>query len=395
MDHLTPSGPLTLTNARVVLQTHVLERASIVINNGLITSVEEQATSHGDLDLDGATVFPGFIDVHIHGALGVDTMNASSDDLRRAATFLATRGVTSWLPTFVPATDENYQASVSAVEQLLAENQGAQTKSARTLGVHYEGPFVSSLQCGALHVEHFKQFTSEQVLDQLPVVKSSEARMMMTFAPEVEGGVELARSLVARGWIGSIGHTRADTETLDRALAAGVKHMTHFMNAMLPLHHRNPGPIAWGMMHDDVSCDIIADGHHLAPYMLRLLLKVKGSANLCLISDAIAAAGMGDGDYEIWGETINVTGGRTSNAKGSIAGSVITMLDAVRMMRARGATDVEVAAMAALNPAKLLRMDQELGSIEQGKRADLVAMDASGNVTLTIVGGRIVFQRER
>ena len=393
MENVTPPGPLTLTNARVVLPTHVLERASIVINNGLITSVEEQATSHGDLDLDGVTVFPGFIDVHIHGALGVDTMNASSDDLRRAATFLATRGVTSWLPTFVPATDENYQASVSAIEQLIVEqHQSGPTKSARTLGVHYEGPFVSSLQCGALHVEHFKQFTSEQVLDQLPVVKSSEARMMMTFAPEVEGGVEHARSLVARGWIGSIGHTRADIETLDRALAAGVKHMTHFMNAMLPLHHRNPGPIAWGMMHDDVSCDIIADGHHLAPYMLSLLQKVKGSTNLCLISDAIAAAGMGDGDYEIWGETINVTSGRTSNAKGSIAGSVITMLDAVRMMRERGATDVEVAAMAALNPARLLRLDQELGSIEVGKRADLVGLDEEGMVRLTVISGEIAFR---
>jgi len=177
---------------------------------------------------------------------------------------------------------------------------------------------------------------------------------------------------------------------LDRALAAGARHMTHFMNAMAPLHHRAPGPIAWGLSHDDVTCDVIADGIHLDPFMLRLLLKVKGERGISLISDAISAAGRGDGDYQIWGETISVKDGRTSNAAGSIAGSVITMLDAVRLMHSLDVSYVQLGQLASLNPARLLGLSAECGSIEAGKRADLVALDESGDVKLTLIGGNVV-----
>jgi N-acetylglucosamine-6-phosphate deacetylase len=214
---------------------------------------------------------------------------------------------------------------------------------------------------------------------------------MITVAPEIEGGVELIRELHRRGWIVSIGHTRADFEVLDEAFAAGAHHMTHFMNAMPPLHHRSPGPVAWGLLRDGVTCDVIADGIHLDRRMLQLLLKLKGADRLTLISDAIAAAGKGDGDYHIWEETITVKDGRTRNASGSIAGSVITMLDAVRLMGALNVAAVNVARMAATNPARLLGIDQECGSIAEGKRADLVALDQKGEVVLTLIGGEIAF----
>jgi N-acetylglucosamine-6-phosphate deacetylase len=216
---------------------------------------------------------------------------------------------------------------------------------------------------------------------------------MITLAPEVEGGIELVRELKRRGWVVSIGHTRASLDVLDAALAAGARHMTHFMNAMAPLHHRNPGPIAWGLSHEDVCIDLIADGIHLDPFMLPLLLKIKGVKAISLISDAIAAAGKGDGDYNIWGETISVKHGRTANASGSIAGSVITMLDAVRLMLSLGVSHVDVAQMAATNPARLLGLAHECGSIEPGKRADLVALDASGNVHVTLVNGHVIHNR--
>ena len=151
--------------------------------------------------------------------------------------------------------------------------------------------------------------------------------------------------------------------------------MTHFMNAMAPLHHRSPGPIAWGLSRDDVTVDLIADGIHLDPFMLRLLLKIKGTSGISLISDAIAAAGKGDGDYEIWGETISVKNRRTANAAGSIAGSVISMLDAVRLLHSLGVSYVDLARMASTNPARLLNVD--FGSIEVGKPADLIALDQS------------------
>jgi N-acetylglucosamine-6-phosphate deacetylase len=167
--------------------------------------------------------------------------------------------------------------------------------------------------------------------------------------------------------------------------------MTHFMNAMAPMHHRSPGPIAWGLARDEVTCDIIADGIHLDRRMLQLLLKIKRSHCLTLISDAVAAAGRGDGEYKIWGETITVKEGRTRNAAGSIAGSVTTMADSVVLMLSLGASEVQLARMAATNPARLLGIDHDCGSIVEGKRADLVALDRDGEVVLTIVDGAIVF----
>jgi N-acetylglucosamine-6-phosphate deacetylase len=210
---------------------------------------------------------------------------------------------------------------------------------------------------------------------------------MITLAPEVSGGIELIRELKESGWVISIGHTRADLKMLEEAGDAGARHMTHFMNAMAPLHHRSPGPIAWGLSRDDVTFDLIADGIHLDPFMLRLLLKMKGTAGISLISDAIAAAGKGDGDYNIWGQTITVKNGRTANASGSIAGSVISMLDAVRLLHSLGVSYVDLARMASLNPARLLGLDQVCGSIEPGKRADLVALDQRGNIKLTLIAG--------
>jgi N-acetylglucosamine-6-phosphate deacetylase len=218
---------------------------------------------------------------------------------------------------------------------------------------------------------------------------------MITVAPEIEGGVELVRELNRRGWIISIGHTRARVELLDQAFEAGARHMTHFMNAMAPLHHRSPGPVGWGLMRDDVTCDMIADGIHLDPHILQLLFKFKGSERLTLISDAIAAAGQGNGDYQIWGETITVKERRTSNAQGSIAGSVITMLDAVRLMNSLGVPEVDLARMASTNPARLLGLDEQCGAIEEGKRADLVALNTQGKVFLTLVSGQIVFDARR
>jgi N-acetylglucosamine-6-phosphate deacetylase len=214
---------------------------------------------------------------------------------------------------------------------------------------------------------------------------------MTTLAPEV-GGIALVRELVKRGWVVSIGHTRASIQVLDQALAAGARHMTHFMNAMPPLHHRAPGPVGWGLVRDDVTIDVIADGVHLDRLVLKLLVKTKGADGITLISDAIAAAGRGDGEYQIWGETISVKDGRTSNHSGSIAGSVITMLDAVRLMLSLGVAEFDVARMAAGNPARLLRLDGDRGSIEEGKRADLVVLDGEGKVHLTMVGGAVAYQ---
>lgn len=392
-----------LRNARIVLPERTVEPSSLLAKSDRIARLFESTTdpipkSDFVIDLSGLTVFPGFIDVHMHGAVGIDTMTATQSDLDRVSQFLATRGVTGWLPTLVPAPAADYAPAIkSTAEAMEGQRQAGRLRSqgARILGVHYEGPFVNSAQCGALHAQFFRTFSGAGDLDDLPRLDDESAQHMMTVAPEIDGGVELVRELTRRGWLVALGHTRADFDLLDKALAAGARHMTHFMNAMAPLHQRAPGPIGWGLSRDDVTCDFIADGIHLDSHVLQLLLKLKRADRLSLISDAVAAAGMGDGAYEIWGETITVRNGRTSNAHGTIAGSVITMLDAVTMMLSVGASEVEVAKMAATNPARLLGIDQDCGSIEEGQRADFVALDADRNVVFTMIGGVIVFDARK
>lgn len=380
-----------LANARIILPDRIADNTSLLIEGGriarvFISAADESAKVDSRIDLDGLTLFPGFIDLHIHGAAGVDVMDARAEDLSRMAKFLIRNGVTAWLPTLVPAPSEQYRRAIAAIGEFMKNEPSS--NGARILGVHYEGPFVNNEQCGALHREHFRTFKNMAEIDTLPTIKADGALHMMTLAPEIEGGIKLIGELQERGWIVSIGHTRATVDVLDRALQAGARHLTHFMNAMTPLHHRAPGPVGWGLIHDDVTCDLIADGVHLDPLILKLVLGTKTSKRISLISDAIAATGLGDGEYQVWGEQIVVSEGRTRNLRGSIAGSVITMLDAVRMMLSLDVPEIEVARMASTNPARVLQIEKYCGSIEVGKQADLVALDHAGSVLLTVVAGR-------
>ncbi len=367
-----------LRAARIIGVDRVIESANALIEKGRISRISEtdslSAPDAAVFDLSGLTLWPGFIDIHIHGAAGIDTMQASAEDLARVSHFLARHGVTSWLPTLVPSSPAQYQSAISAIEEVMLEQQKeteqAGSLRSRVLGVHYEGPFVNADQCGALHREHFRVFGSIRDLETLPTITGNSAVHLMTLAPEIAGGIELIRELDRRGWIISIGHTRADLDVLDRALQAGAQHMTHFMNAMPALHHRSPGPVGWGLLNDAITCDVIADGIHIDPMILKLILGFKRGDRVALIS-----------------ETIRVESGRTRNARGNIAGSVITMLDAVRLMLSLGVSQPDVARMASLNPARLLGVDGERGSIEEGKYADFVGLDAENNVRFVMIGG--------
>jgi len=381
---------LLLKGGRVVLPERVEEGATVLVERGRVARVGTETTGAGArvLDLEGLTVYPGFVDVHIHGAVGVDTLDATADDLHRVARFLAAEGVTGWLPTLVPAPEDDYRRAASAVERLMNE-QDSRPPAALALGVHYEGPFVNERQCGALRTEYFRRYTSPRELEGLATVRLEGAAHMMTLAPEVEGGVALVEELTRRGWVVSVGHTRADVELLERARAAGARHMTHFLNAMPQLHHREPGPVGFGLTREDVTVDLIADGVHSDPLLLKLVVRCKTPDGVSLISDAVAPAGLGDGEYRVWGETIRVERGRTRNERGSIAGSVATLSGAARMFASLGYPEHEIARMASLNPARLLGLARDRGSIEEGKRADLTALDARGRVRLTLVAGRV------
>lgn len=383
---------ILLNNIEIVSNSQKNENARLVIENGKIAEISEakDIRATGETRFGGLRFFAGFIDVHNHGAVGVDVNAASADDLRKVSKFLATEGVTAWLPTFVPDSDENYRKVIDAIDEVM-ETQDADDfePSAQIVGVHYEGVFANEKMCGALRPRFFKNFRGGGEIEQLPRLKKGVH--LTTLAPEIENGIELIENLVRRGWIVSVGHTKADAETLDQSFAAGARHLTHFYNAMTGLHHRDVGVVGWALTKTEATFDIIADGVHAHPKMVEFACRTKTPEKVTLISDSVAPTGLGDGDFEIWDEKISVVGGRTRNERGSIAGSVITMLDAVKMMLSLGFSATEVAQMASANPARLLGVADARGSIEIGKRADLVALDDAGKVRFVMIGGKTAF----
>jgi N-acetylglucosamine-6-phosphate deacetylase len=380
---------LLLKNTNAVLSNEKAENISILIENGKISDVSQKEINlEESFDLSNLTLFAGFIDIHIHGAVGVDINQAGVEDLRKMAKFLASQGTTAWLPTLVPDSDENYQKSIEAVEELMRIQEDEPI--AQALGVHYEGIFANEKMCGALRPRFFKTFKNGDEIETLPKVKNGVH--FTTLAPEVENGIELIKELRKQNWIVSIGHTKADLETLGKAKEAGAKHLTHFFNAMTGLHHRDLGVVGWGLADEEISFDIIADGIHVHPEMVKFACRNKSIEKVTLISDSVSPTGLGDGEFEIWGEKISVASGKTRNERGSIAGSVITMLNAVKRMLSLGFSELEVSKMASANPANLLGIEKTHGSIEVGRHADLVALDEKGNVRLCLIGGKICFR---
>ncbi|MEJ7862223.1 MAG: N-acetylglucosamine-6-phosphate deacetylase [Pyrinomonadaceae bacterium] len=380
---------ILLQNAEAIMPSGATERKYVQIQNGRIVEISNiRNTGAKIIDLSCLRLFAGFIDTHNHGAVGVDVNTATAEDLRKVGKFLASQGVTAWLPTLVPDRDENYARTIGAIDELM-ETQDEMAAGARVLGVHYEGVFANEKMCGALRPKFFKEFFRGDEIDYLPKLKSPNAIHLTTLAPEIRGGIDLIKELKRQNWIVSIGHTRACLETLNRAFDAGASQVTHLFNAMTGVHHRDLGVAGWALLNDKVTCEIIADGVHVAPEMLKFAFRNKTANCLALVSDSVAPTGLGDGTFDLWNEKISVTGGKTQNERGSIAGSVITMLDAVKMMISVGIGEQEVSQMASLTPAKTLGIEKTYGSIEIGKRADLVALDEQGNVKLTIVGGKI------
>lgn len=299
--------------------------------------------------------FPGFVDLHLHGAFGVDVLTASAADMDRLASGLAARGVSGFLPTLVPQPLDEMAVTVARLSAWMKPRRSGDGRGALPLGIHFEGPFVSAARCGALHRKDFLDGTDARAMGAFfEIAAGASGRGMTTLAPEIPGGIAVVKEFVKRGFVVSIGHTEADVATLDAALAAGARHMTHFGNAMKPLHHREAGPVGWGLITDGVTVDVIADGHHLSKEMLRLVLKAKGESRVALISDAMPAAGLADGAYAIWGETLTVKDGAARNAAGALAGSTALLDDCVTRLASIGVPADSARRMAADVPRRIL-----------------------------------------
>ncbi|HMO81512.1 MAG TPA: N-acetylglucosamine-6-phosphate deacetylase [Pyrinomonadaceae bacterium] len=373
---------------------------SLYIEKGTIAKIGGIDDAGDAIDAQGAHVLAGFVDVHNHGAVGIDVNSASAEELFQVAAFLARNGVTTWMPTLVPDTDENYERIISEIDRLMVLQE--ERPVARAVGVHYEGVFANEKMCGALRPEYFKKwggsstasrprpdpsYTGSDLID-LPRLKNGIH--MTTLAPEIDGGIEIVKELVRQGWIAAIGHTSAELATLNAAFEAGARHVTHFFNAMSGIHHREIGVAGWALTKPGLTFDIIPDGIHVVPTMLKFACRAKGLDEVCLISDSVAPTGLGDGEFTLWGEKVSVKGGQTCNERGSIAGSVATLTDGFRQLLSLGFSPAEIEVMASRNPARLLGLLDICGAVEVGKRADLVAIDDAGRVVFTMVGGEVV-----
>jgi N-acetylglucosamine-6-phosphate deacetylase len=277
------------------------------------------------------------VDLHIHGGFGIDVLTAEAEGLDVLARGLASRGVSGFVPTLVPIPLDDMRATVVRLAAWMTTRKEGDGRGALPLGIHFEGPFVNPARAGALHREALLDGSDEKrVAAFFDAAGSFPGRGVVTLAPEIPGGLDLVREFVRRGFVVALGHTEADARTLDRAAEGGARHLTHFGNAMKPLHHRDVGPVGWGLASEAVTLDVIADLHHLSADMLRLVWKVKGPERVVLISDAVPAAGLPDGRYPVWGETLTLRDGAVRNATGNLAGSAVMLDECVARLASCG-----------------------------------------------------------
>lgn len=377
--------------ARVVTPLEVITDGAILVEGTRIVAVGPSAhvpSPNGgrDWDLGAVTVGPGFLDVHIHGAGGFAATDGASSvaDISR---YLPRHGVTSWLPTLTPR-----ETLAEMVELIAGVLDGRQNEGAEAAGIHLEGPFLSLKRPGAIRPEWFHPPTLP-LLDSLLDAGLGQIRLM-TLAPEQDGALDVVRRLVQRGVTASIGHSDATAEQVIVAEKAGVRHATHTFNAMRPLHHRDPGVVGAVMASDQIRGELIADGVHVDPLAMRALIRAKSAHGVALITDAVAPAGLGDGDYTFDGRPIRVRLGRATLADGTIAGSVGTADDNFRrIIRECGVSLVEAFIMSALTPARAVNLADRKGQVAAGRDADLVVLDSELQVRLTICRGEVAYSR--
>jgi len=365
----------------------------LVIEDGWITEVisrsaKELPANTAVTDFGDAVLAPGFFDIHMHGGAGLDVMRASTSELPQLGAFLTTHGVTGYFPTTVAAALDTTCAALErladAIEASTATS-GAPTH-ARPLGIHLEGPFLSHKRRG-VHPPEFLVEPTVEIFDRLWQAARGQVRML-TIAPEIPGAIEVITEAARRNVCVSIGHSDAELPAAGRAVHAGARHATHTFNAMRPLDHRNPGIIGEVLSDDRITADIIVDGIHVSPEVVKVFLQAKGQERAVLITDAISATGMPDGQYQLGPIQVDVKDG-TCTANGSLAGSVLTMDRAVRNVTQFSNWTLRDAVRAAtLNPAHAVGMSVTHGVLAPGASANFVVLNTAGEVLKTFVGGQ-------
>lgn len=366
--------------------TKIFEEASQVLPLGQQALKETTAW-----DMEGDLLIPGLIDTHVHGAGGCDVMDGTTESLQTLAEALLKEGTTAFLPTTMSCSPEQ----LNSVLRNVANFDPDHLPSAEILGLHLEGPFLAKDFRGAQATELIwdeakdgsAQFLANLLHDFPHLIK------MLTFAPERPDGRELAEVCLAHGVIPSAGHTAADFSQLEQAVQWGVRHITHTFNAMPAIHHRNPGLLTKALLDETITLEIIADGVHIHPAVIDLVLRNKPPERVCLISDGTRAVGMPDGDYDLGGQKTIVRQGIARLPDGTIAGSAYPLRQGLKTLVQKLRYPLpEAVRYATSSPAKLLGIDNRVGSLEINKEATFIRLSSEFNLKQVWLQGRLVFE---
>ncbi|RHR50025.1 N-acetylglucosamine-6-phosphate deacetylase [Clostridium sp. AF18-27] len=377
-----------LKHTRAVTETGILDCDMLIKGGKIAAMAPDLEVCAPAWDLNRAFVLPGFIDIHTHGAKGVDINNASPQDIVRLAGQYAAYGVTSFLPTVACDSPE---AMMSAVKNIVKASR-LEGSGARILGIHLEGPFLSPEFKGSLPQRYLR--LPDQVLFDSLLTASDGLLKLITLAPELPGSCELIRHAVKMGVRVSMGHSGASYEQAMDAISAGVLASTHTFNGMLLFHQHRPA-IMGAALESGVYCEAICDGRHLHPGTVRLLLKVKGTDRVIAVTDSIMAAGMPDGAYRLGSQSLVVEGGDAWLADGSSrAGSTLTMIQALHnLLNFTGCTLRQASTMLSKNPAGLLGLEHRKGSLAPGMDADYLILDSSLDLAACAAEGKCLFKK--
>ncbi|MFC2075505.1 N-acetylglucosamine-6-phosphate deacetylase [candidate division KSB1 bacterium] len=372
-------------SSQIILKDSILNDGGVVVENGTISALlekEEAAVSTlNTVSGPWKYILPGFIDLHVQGTAGFDIWSADPVQIGNLAKTLLRLGVTSFL-----ATTEYRPTVVETVVQTIEDGVGED--HARIAGIHLEGPFINPARRGAIP-EDVIQPPDKALLREI-IDRCGGHLRMMTLAPEMPGAMELIPILVEGGIVPTVGHSEASYRDLTAAADLGLSHACHLFNAMGPINHREPGTAGGCLLLDSISVQLIADGIHLHPDIFKLALKLKPVGGAVLITDAVKAAGLGDGDYDMMGEPIKVREGRVTDRDGRLAGSVVTMPEALgNAMRFAGLDLVTASRLTSDNPADVLG-DSRRGIIAPDMAADLVFVDDDLKILRVMKAGRLI-----
>jgi N-acetylglucosamine-6-phosphate deacetylase len=383
-----PDKQITLKNANVVTPDGVVSKGIIDVENGRIKQIRKESDSKSDdknaVDLKGKYVFPGFIDLHVHGGGGGSFNSVDPLDHEKARSYHLQHGTTSMLTTTSTTEFEFLEKVLTS----LSASAKMPIKGSRVLGIHTEGPFISPKRNGAHHIPLILEGSNE-LMDRL-ISASNNLVSMVTVAPEIKGGLELIKHLISKNIVASLGHSEATFEEATRGIELGATSTTHTFNAMSPLLHREPGMVGAVLDADDIFCEAILDGIHIHPVAFRVLLARKGIDKVNLVTDSTSYAGEGDGKYSRPdGRTLIKDGGRiVIEGSNTLAGSSLNMNMALKNCMKFSTVDLsDLSKLTSLNAAKIIGCENDLGSIESGKIADLVVLDANFDTKAVMMEG--------